>query len=437
MLKTFFNSSRINNLYALLHQLLTAGYGFILILMMIRIMPQQDVGRWIIFVSAISISDMLLHGLLQTIIVKEASLSKNDSLIIHRIQNNAMLLSLVLVASISVITFLIKLISTFFEHPILLLNDFVTWYPALGLFMILFNLSWWINAGKGNFKIILVQRIIYCMVSLMVIIIYYLLNHHISFEIAVLSQLAGYAISALYAFFINRFHFHKMHFNWEMIKRFFAYGKFTIGTMLGSSLLRNADTFMIAAYMGTNAVAVYALAQKIIEIFEVMLRSVAATSLPILFNLKNNLKVFSQKLFTRIAVLTIIFVPLAIFISIYSDKVIQLISGSSHYLLSGLILKVFMVYVILLPADRFLGVALEACNLPKLNFIKTLLLITINITGNFIALYYFKSLTGVAAVSSIALSSGIITGFYFLHKKNAAKISSYSLPKTFFNLKFQ
>ncbi len=222
-----------------------------------------------------------------------------------------------------------------------------------------------------------------------------------------------------------------------MIKQFLGYGKFTIGTMLGSSLLRNADTFMIAAFMNTGAVAVYTLAQKIIEVFEVLLRTVASTSLPSLLLSKNDPKIFSQKLFIRIVALTLLFIPAALLLFFFANNVIHLISGSGDYNLSALILKVFMLYVILLPVDRMIGVALEAANQPHLNLIKMLLLISVNLAGNFIALNYFSSLSGVAAVSSVALSTGIITGFCFLNKSGVAKLSDFSIQQSFLKLKFQ
>nr|MBK9653097.1 oligosaccharide flippase family protein [Bacteroidota bacterium] len=437
MLKKLFSAGNINQLYAFMHQLLMAAYGFALLFIMLRLMPQAEVGRWLLFISALSISDMLMQGLLQTIVVKEIATHKADAFINRKIENNALLLATAFFMVMVAVTFITKAVVCFAGKDFLLLNDFSNWYPALGLLMILFNLSWWVNTGKVNFKIILIQRIIYCSVSLLIILADYLIHHSLTFQIAVISQVAGYGVSALFAFFVNRFSFHKKYLSLKMIKHFLGYGKFTMGTMLGSSLLRNADTFMIAAFMNSSAVAVYTLAQKIIEVFEVMLRSVAATFLPVLQNLRNDTASFSQLLIGRMAVLIAMFIPAALLVFIFSDNVIQLISGSDQYNLSAIILKVFMLYVLLLPVDRFLGVALEACHLPKLNFIKTVMLITVNIGGNYIALHFYHSLIGVAAVSSIALSTGIVAGFYFLNKSGAAKFSMSNIQQSLLKLKLQ
>ncbi len=435
MFKKIFHIARTNQLYALLHQLLMAGYGFTLLFLMVRMMPPHEVGRWLLFISVISISDILMHGLLQTIIVKESSSCNDDAEQNQRIQTNSFILQCLVLIVITSFVYLLKGATSLFHSNFLLLNDFSTWYPALGVSMLLYNLSWWVNMGRENFSIVLVQRIIYCVVSLGIILGVYFLYHTIDFQTAAFSQVAGYMVSSTVAYFINHFSFRLKYVSIEKLKQFLHYGKFNVGTMLGSSLLRNADIFMISAFMNTTATAIYSLAQKIIELFEVMLRSVAVTSLPVLFNSKNNAQLFSEKLLTRISFLTFLFIPPVIFVFAFSDDVIRLISGSNQYSVSASVLRVFVLYILLLPADRLIGVALEACNQPKLNLLKTILLIAFNIGGNFVALIYFKSIIAVAAVSSIALSAGIISGIYFLNSKDMLHISKFNWRLNLFKFK--
>ena len=95
MLKKLFSAGNINQLYAFMHQLLMAAYGFALLFIMVRLMPQAEVGRWLLFISALSISDMLMQGLLQTIVVKEIATHKTDAFINRKIENNALLLATV------------------------------------------------------------------------------------------------------------------------------------------------------------------------------------------------------------------------------------------------------------------------------------------------------------------------------------------------------
>ncbi|MBK7391591.1 MAG: hypothetical protein IPI23_21720 [Bacteroidetes bacterium] len=118
------------------------------------------------------------------------------------------------------------------------------------------------------------------------------------------------------------------------------------------------------------------------------------TSLPLLISVSDNVVRFSQVLLTRVVLVTVIFVPVVLLLFSFSAPAIQLISASSAYNDSALILQILLVYVLLLPADRFLGIALEAVSLPHFNLIKTLLLISVNVAGNLIVLSYFSSLMG-------------------------------------------
>ena len=52
--------------------------------------------------------------------------------------------------------------------------------------------------------------------------------------------------------------------------------------------------------------------------------------------------------------------------------------------------------------------------LARYNLIKTILLVMVNVTGNAVALYFFRSLPGVAFVSILAAITGIVSGLYFI-----------------------
>lgn len=53
-----------------------------------------------------------------------------------------------------------------------------------------------------------------------------------------------------------------------------------MGTMVGANLLRSSDTFLIGAFLGGEAVAIFNIPLKLFELVEIPLRSFAATALP-------------------------------------------------------------------------------------------------------------------------------------------------------------
>ena len=80
-----------------------------------------------------------------------------------------------------------------------------------------------------------------------------------------------------------------------------------------------------------------------------------------------------------------------------------------------------MVYVPFLVLDRMTGVVLEAMGMARYNLVKTFLLVVVNIAGNAIALYYFHSMAGVAAVSIVAALTGFGAGLFFLISKGGLR----------------
>ncbi|HWB62580.1 MAG TPA: oligosaccharide flippase family protein, partial [Chitinophagales bacterium] len=234
-------------------------------------------------------------------------------------------------------------------------------------------------------------------------------------EYLVIAQFTGYTISAL----IGVFYIRKIKLVPALIKRshlayFLSYGKFTSGSMIMGSLLRNADIFMIDAFLGKGAVAIYSAAQKTVEIFEVALRGVASHALPEFCKCADDIHLLAKKYSRLVGLLMAFFLPVALIMFIFSDQVIHLLSGSVAYSQAAVLLRIFMVYVFFLVIDRMTGVTLEALGLAHYNLYKTSLLVIVNITGNAMALYFFHSLEGVAAVSIAAALTGITSGFYFI-----------------------
>ncbi len=119
MLKKTLNRFKGQLAYSFMHQLLMASYGFGLLFVLIRIMPQYEVGRWLLFISALSISDMIMHGLLQTITVKDIASNKDDKNAVLKVFNNAVLLAVSLYFLIAGFGVLTNQIVNLFYKPIL------------------------------------------------------------------------------------------------------------------------------------------------------------------------------------------------------------------------------------------------------------------------------------------------------------------------------
>jgi len=427
MLLDKINRINVKMLMSVGHQLLTAVYGFSVLIILYRYAAKAEIGRWLIISSAVSLLDMLMHGFLQTVVIRKLSMENPAVKWVNTIASNALFfsLSLWLIASILILS-----ASLIFSGNVLLSD--LRWYLVLGVAMAFYNVSWWVGNARTQFGSVLAQRLIFSLISMNCILFFVLHKGSISIENLMMAQIAGYATgSVITLLFINNIKISYKLVDRGYLKYFFGYGKFTSGSMLMGSLLRNADVFMIAAFMNENAVAVYGTAQKTVEIFEVALRGMASHALPDFCKNATQFKSLIKKYIHTVTTLLLFSLPVAVLMFVFSDQVIHLLSGSNAYEGSSVILKIFMGYVLFLIVDRMTGVMLEAMGLARYNLVKTILLVVVNVAGNFIALYFFKSLPGVAMVSILAAITGIISGAYFIIRNSGLLLTRQQIRNGF------
>jgi O-antigen/teichoic acid export membrane protein len=393
-----------------------AGYGFGLLLLMYRLTSREDTGRWLVFVSAISLADMMMHGFLQTPVIIKISKEGNQKETIDRIASNAFLFAAMIWVGLSFLIFTTSLL----WHNRLLMD--LRWYSLMGAGMVLYNLCWWVGHGLSDFRAVLIQRLLYCVSSIGIMVGLYLYSGILHIEHIIISQVAGYGIAGIVTvLFIRKIHIRWAYFDREHLLYFLHYGKFTSGSMIMGSLLRNADIFMIAGCMGQGAVAVYGAAQKTVEIFEVVLRGMASHSLPEFSRAAHDMTILTKKYIAVTEKLLVLFMLPALAMIYFSKDVIRLFSGSAAYGEASVLLRIFMVYVPFLVLDRMTGVVLEAMGMARHNLVKTFILVLVNIAGNSISLYYFHSMTGVAAVSIVAAITGFGAGLFFLIRRGGLR----------------
>jgi len=103
-----------------------------------------------------------------------------------------------------------------------------------------------------------------------------------------------------------------------------------------------------------------------------------------------------------------------------------------------MILRIFSIYGLLLPIERMTGIGLDSVNRPDRNFIKVLYMTIMNVVGDLIAVFVFKSLAGVAIGSVIFNIFGIWIGIIFLDKEIGLKIGKiFSSGYTFYARLYQ
>ncbi len=200
-------------------------------------------------------------------------------------------------------------------------------------------------------------------------------------------------------------------------KKLLAYGKFTMTTLLGSNMLKNSDTYLIMGFLNEVSVARYSVPDRILGFIDMPIRAFTTADFPRFVALVNQkLSAELQAGFNKGLGLAIVVVwPIALFVFIGAEELVAHIAGP-NYRNSSLILRIFAIYGLLLPLDRYTGITIDALGFPKMNMLKVMSMLVLNVVGDAVVLTLGYALEAVAVVSAATYSLGVVFGFIVIRR---------------------
>lgn len=406
-----------NETIALINNVAVTLFGFSTFFLLARALNQERLGEWIIYITAATMIEMVRSGLTRIALIRflSGASEKEREVIIGA----NWLISIILTAAIIVVLLAVRLLfSDALHHSAF--SAFVIWYPLMAIFNLPYNnvmtflqagqkfdrMLWLRTAESGAFVTFLLLNYLYWRVDIDVIIIVHL---------AIILLVSLFCVSRGWDELV---HLRKT--DRKTVRMLLEFGKYSLGTLIGSNLLKSTDTFVISASaaLGAPAVALYGVPLKLIEILEVPLRSLVATAFPRISAAAHNgdQEAVKNGFYLYAGFSTLLFIPAVIVAFFASDLMIILLAGR-EYLASSTLFKLFCLYGLLLPLDRFSGVVLDSLNLPRLNFYKVAFMAVINLIGDLVAVFVFKSLIGVALTTIVMTLAGVVWGLWLLRRK--------------------
>lgn len=424
MLKTIKNITREANFLSLTGNIAISFFGFAGFALLAREFPMDVFGEWVLFIASAAFIDMFRFGIVTTAIIRYLSgAEKEDG---PRFIGSFILIIFLVTAGIAIVLW-----TCHFAFTDAIQRSgyglFFTWYPFIAFINIPMYTAMTIMQAEVRFDRILILNSMYSIMFFGVI-----LANTLFFDMTltqfVWAQFLVYFAVSLYCIIMG----------WDGIRHLFSatrrtnkilidFGKYTTFTLIGTNLLRSADTLIISlSPMGTAAVALYAIPMKIVEIQQIPLRSFAATAFPKMSkeSILGNVQRVRELFYTYSGAMTYLFAFISLFTFVFAEMIV-LILGGQQYLgtdpatgaNAATIVRIFSIYGLLLPIERMTGIGLDSVNKPDLNFIKVLLMVIANVIGDLIAVFVFKSLAGVAIGSVVFTLFGVGIGFYFLNKQ--------------------
>jgi len=429
--QTTFKVVKDANFLSFAGNLSTALAGLFSFMILLRMLSIHDFGIWILFTTPASLIDMLRFGVTREALVRYLSGSNPEDKKYYL--GSAWVVGLLILAGITVILWTVLLI---LPHAIKEsgYSLFFIWYPLLGLVTLPWNYAWSIFQADVDFGRIFWIRF-FNLCSFLVIIFVAYLYIKINVGTVVLIYIATNLATSLFCIFkkwsgLQYFR----HINKEKVMDILKYGRYSMATRIGSSLLKGADSFIISfsAFMGPASVALYAIPLKYIEFIEIPLLSFATTAFPKLskMSMENNKEGFKRIYYGYTGPIVYVFIVIAL-VSLFLNKYFILILGGHKYLTTSpqiiYVLMVFILYGMLMPLDRFTGIALDSLNRPNKNFQKVFVMTMANIIGDIIAVFglhwLFPAMQPITILLYVAIASivfsviGLFIGYHFLKQE--------------------
>ncbi len=412
--------------------------NMIVLAIMYRVLSIEDNGKWIFYQTGIIFIDTFRTGLLNTAVVKfyAGATKERGKEVLGSGWSLAILISMFfMLLNIPFLFFL----SSFTNEGVKLFFAFL----SINLVISIPNVMALCKAqGEQRFDIILYVRLLNNGLFLLFIIVLILLNS-VNLMSVVYVNLLAILITGLFVLirgWSGIKSFSKK--SWNCIRDLFHFGKYTVGTSISSSLFKVTDTFIINFMLGPGALAIYNVGQRLMEIVEIPLRSLTATAMPELsaaFN-QNKKDEFSFIMKKYIGIVTLGLIPFLCIGFIFADFAIGLIAGGKYQNTeAGNVFRLFITFSLLYPADRFFATAIDAIHKPNLNFLKIIVMLFINLLGDFIGVYATGNVYGIAIATLFPTLFAVLFGYYMLKKshyvfdfKDAYRLGFLEIKKAIF-----
>ncbi len=389
--------------------------GMVTIALLYRALPAEDTGKWVFFLSMLLLVDTFRSGFITTAFIKFSAGA--DAKRADAIAGATWYVA----GSITAIMLLLNFIALLFAD--LITNEsvvlFLKWFGITYAATLPFYIASCVVQAEQRFDRLLYIRFINQGLFILLVILL-IATDAATLPHIVYAYLGAGAVTSLFTIFtgwsrINTFRLRTA----SAIRDMFHFGKYSVGTTLSANLFRTSDTFLITFLLGPAALAVYNLGQRLMEIIEIPLRSFAATAMPELsaaYNQGDRKQViYTMKKYT--GMITIVLVPAVIIAVLGADLAIGIIGGSAYTdSAAANVLRIFMVFALLYPLDRFLALTLDVIHKPRVNFIKVVIMLVANVAAGFAGILLLGNVYGVALGNLVPIVIAIVIGYKTLSR---------------------
>jgi lipopolysaccharide exporter len=368
--------------YSLLQNISNLFFGFGGFYLLVRVLDKNQMGTWVLFVTVTSILEVARVGFVKYGFIKfRAELKEEDQ---AKLYTAALTLNgcFAILVAIGMLSFG-EILSTVWNAPELKSMFYV--YSITSLVLVPFFQFEYLQHALLDFKKVFLIYFFRNGFLFSSILLSFLGIYKLDLTLLVYINLGGAMLGMLLTLVIqSKSPFYSKTIDWNWVWKLVHFGKFVVGTSLGSMLYSAVDQFMLGSLLSTASVAVYNVAGRITNLINIPSVSLSTIIFPHSAKLiTTEGKVGIKRLYERsVGAILAIVLPAIFFVLIFPGFIIQIIAGST-YLDAVSILQVTIFLSFFLPFSYQFGVTLDSIGYPNLNFYATGSFFLISLTLNY------------------------------------------------------
>ena len=414
-IKKIFSSFKNIHFQSLLGNGVMAIFGMLTIAILYRALSVEDIGVYVFFMTILGLIDTLRSGFLTTSFIKfYAGTSESRA---NDVAGSAWWLALAITGGSILLNVLTFFLSSYISNEGMIL--FLKYFSLISLATLPSFMANLVVQGDKRFDRLLWMRLINQVLFTGTVIVLAFKNLS-TLNAIIITYIASNAIASLVTIFLGWTRISSLkYFSKSTFMELFHFGKYSMGTSVSSNLFRVTDTFFINFFLGPAALAVYNLGGRLLQIVEIPLLSFAASGMPSLSSHYNNGQKEEMMMVMKkmVGMLSIVIIGIAVVSIIFAEPIIMLIGGGKYVdTAAPNIFRLFMSMAVMYPADRFFALGVDVIHKPKINFYKILVMLVVNLVGDYIAVTVFHSIYAIVIANIFPMLVSIIVGYIPLNK---------------------
>lgn len=363
-------------------------FGFVNFYILIRILSKDDFGAWVLFTSIASLMELIKYGFVRNPLIRYLAMSPMEQS--RRIQTASLLLNIFVgLVQVGVLYLCSVFLSAFWSAP--QLHTLFRIYMISTMLFVPINHFETIQHARMDFKGPFLSNFVRNSGLFIFIVLAFSLGWEMRLEEFAYAQMASIFVSCFVSFkYALPFLQLSKTVDWTWFRELNSYGIFTFGTNVSSMINKSVDSWMLGKLIGPAAVTIFNPALKISNLVEVPTDTLTSILFPKLSErISTEGPQAGRYLYEKaVGTITAFMLPVIFFFIVFADPVVHFIAGPG-FEETAPILQITMLYGLIIPFNRFMGITLDAIGKAKTNFLFVLRNAGINIVSNFFYISYF------------------------------------------------